>query len=713
MMTYMLWMFGIGLTLFLLCWICAVLEAQEMPAQAGGTDFQPPQSQTGATQHCGPKQPCTRKKRQGIARPERNRFEEMTRNKGGGSRQRTSRRKNSSQGKRTPSGVSDEQSESAVIRKKGKKRKSKGVMEVKELEVKAERLDDIPLLLAAMARMGVQQIIDRHIPVQRHQRELSWGWTIVIWLAYILSEGDHRKVSVQESIGDMQQTLREISGQPIHERDFADDRLTVIRRYLAKKAWWEAIEHALSQHSIEVYELETDTARVDGTSVSGYHAPVEGGLFQYGHSKDDPKRPQIKVMSGALDPLGMPLATDVVSGEQADDGLYAPVISRISSMLQKAGVLYVGDCKLSSQENRVHIKSKTIRGYYLCPLPRTGKTAQDMPQWIEEGNRRDDNDELMKSIVTNDKGEEPLKAKGYELTREQAGAVEGEQILWEERVLIVNSPAHQHRQVKGLDTRLTHAEEKLYKLTPARGPGKRQISDEAILLEKAGAILKQHKVEGLLSYTYVREVRTKESYIGKGRGSKNRAKKVTELVRYQVTQVLRENDKIEEQKRTYGWKAYVTDVPEERLDFLAVQKLYRKQYRIELIFKRLKSRLKISAFYVKRDDQTQGMTHLLTLAVRVCSLIQFVVRRSLTRTHETLVGLHPGNPQKATEIPTCEKLLHAFSKITLTIIDLGGTTIRHLTPLSQLQTDILRHLGLDPGIYKNLEIRKTSTVKTE
>lgn len=107
------------------------------------------------------------------------------------------------------------------------------------------------------------------------------------------------------------------------------------------------------------------------------------------------------------------------------------------------------------------------------------------------------------------------------------------------------------------------------------------------------------------------------------------------------------------------------------------------------------------------------MTHLLTLAVRVCTLIQFVVRRSLTRSQDTLVGLHPENPKKATDSPTYERLLHAFSKITLSIIELEDTTIRHLTPLSHLQIDILRHVGLDPAIYTNLEISKTSTVKTE
>ena len=62
--------------------------------------------------------------------------------------------------------------------------------------------------------------------------------------------------------------------------------------------------------------------RCDATTVSGDHDVTEGGLWQFGHSKDDPSRPQIKVMTGALDPLGMPLATDVLSGERADDGLY-------------------------------------------------------------------------------------------------------------------------------------------------------------------------------------------------------------------------------------------------------------------------------------------------------------------------------------------------------------------------------------------------------
>ena len=290
--------------------------------------------------------------------------------------------------------------------------------------------------------MGIQEAIDQHIPVKKNQRDLSWGWTAVIWLAYMLSEGDHRKVVVREYVSGMQHTLIELTGLKITENDFTDDRLANLARYLSDKDTWRKVEERISGNTIEAHELPKETVRVDATTASGYHKTVEGGIFQYGVSKDDPNRPQIKIMTGSLDPLGMPLATDVVPGQKADDKLYAPIISRIHSMLHKQGVLYVGDCKLSSLENRLHIKGKA-EGHYLCPLPNTGKTPEHMEKWIDEGNLKDKENVLIKYIVQDDKGQEELKAKGYEIERNQSGEINGKTLRWKERVLIVKSPAYE------------------------------------------------------------------------------------------------------------------------------------------------------------------------------------------------------------------------------------------------------------------------------
>ncbi|QFS51672.1 hypothetical protein GXM_09166 [Nostoc sphaeroides CCNUC1] len=97
-------------------------------------------------------------------------------------------------------------------------------------------------------------------------------------------------------------------------------------------------------------------------------------------NKDDPNLPQIKLMMGMIDPLGMPLVTQVVSGEQADDGLYIPAYQQIAATLNKKGLLFVGDCKMSSLSTRCNIH---IQGdYYLCSLSLVGKTPELLSGWI-------------------------------------------------------------------------------------------------------------------------------------------------------------------------------------------------------------------------------------------------------------------------------------------------------------------------------------------
>jgi len=90
-----------------------------------------------------------------------------------------------------------------------------------------ERVDDVALLIGQMVKMGFVEVLDKYIPQHWKQRGVSWGWTAVIWLAYILTEGDHRKVSVEAYIKGMHNTLSYLSGQSIEPLDFSDDRLDI------------------------------------------------------------------------------------------------------------------------------------------------------------------------------------------------------------------------------------------------------------------------------------------------------------------------------------------------------------------------------------------------------------------------------------------------------------------------------------------------------
>jgi len=325
-----------------------------------------------------------------------------------------------------------------------------------------------------------------------------------------------------------------------------------------------------------------------------------------------------------------------------------------------------------------------------------------MAQWIEKGILLDAEDKLIQFTVEDDKGAAETKAKGYEIVIPQSGTVDGKEIVWEERLLIANSPSYAEAQARGLEKRMQNATTRILALTPAKGRGKKQITNEADLVEAVETILEKHSVRGMLTYEYIKEVEKQEKYVGRGRGSADREKQIIEKVRFVVTSVVRQTGAIESEVKKFGWKVYATDVPSSRLSFADAMKCYRNEYRIERIFNRLKSRYVISPLYVKKNDQAEGLANLLTLGVRVASLIQYVARRSLEESGETLTGLHLENPKKATSVPTCERLLRAFSKINLIIVETGDGIIRQITPLSHLQTKILELLGMDATVYNSI-----------
>src|SRR5499433_1153911 len=271
-----------------------------------------------------------------------------------------------------------------------------------DLVIITERVDDVAFLIGQMVKMGLPEVLDRHIPRHWRQRGISWGWTAVIWLAYIVTEGDHRKVSVETYLKGMKHTLSRLTTQVIEPLDFSDDRLSHLMKHLSKPTYWHQIEGDLNERSIEIYALSQDVIRCDATTVSGAHEVTAGGLVQFGHSKDDPTRPQIKVMMGSLDPLGMPLSTDVLSGERADDGLYIPIMERLRTGLKTPGLLFVGDCKMSALETRAYLARH--QDWYLSPLPLTGATAEAMDAWITVGATQGERGALERIMRTNDRG---------------------------------------------------------------------------------------------------------------------------------------------------------------------------------------------------------------------------------------------------------------------------------------------------------------------
>lgn len=88
---------------------------------------------------------------------------------------------------------------------------------------------------------------------------------------------------------------------------------------------------------------------------------------------------------------------------------------------------------------------------------------------------------------------------------------------------------------------------------------------------------------------------------------------------------------------------------------------------------------------------------LLNIALRVFTLMEFVVRQALIDTQQSLAGLYNGNPKRKTDRPSTEKMLKAFCNLTLYL--LPDSTI-FITPINALQKQILCLMKMPESLYQ-------------
>ena len=123
-----------------------------------------------------------------------------------------------------------------------------------------ERVDDLPLLIGLMQRLGLPELLDRHLGNHGHHEGFSNGWLATIWLTFILSAGDHRQSVVQEWAERHRMTLERLVGLPLRPVELSEDRLGIVLHRLAQTPAWEALEAQLWPQTTAVGGTSTCTS---------------------------------------------------------------------------------------------------------------------------------------------------------------------------------------------------------------------------------------------------------------------------------------------------------------------------------------------------------------------------------------------------------------------------------------------------------------------
>jgi len=561
------------------------------------------------------------------------------------------------------------------------------------LNIETERTDDLPLLLTHMQRMQLASLLDKHFPTHGLRKGLSMGEVTVVWLTHVLSQADHRMNRVQDWATRRLTTLHGCGLESLTPLDVTDDRLADVLRLLSDDERYQAFEQELMGHLLRVYAWDATCVRLDTTTVSSYADVNAEGLLQLGHSKDHrPDLPQVKIALATLDPFGIPLVSEVLSGEKADDPLYVPLIDRVHQGLARAGLLYVGDCKMAAEKTRAHIQAQG--DFYLCPLsalhvpPAT--LARYVTTYLAAGSP------LIQIEREDEAGQPQSIAQGYEMLVEMSVNAQDRVICWQERRLIIQSLDASRAAQRSLQERLEKAEKAMEELM-VRKQGKPRLSSRPQVEEQVQSILSSLRIEGLLQ-VHIQE----ESAQQPVRAYRGRVSSPRQIWRFQV-HVERNVEAIERAMQLVGWRVYATNQLTAALGLAQAVEAYRDEYLVERNFGRLKGHpLSLGPLYVQRDDHRVGLIRLLTIALRVVTVLEGVLRSALAHEHQQIAGLFAGNPKRRTAHPTTERVLQAFNEITLTSVSGPGFVQRHLPPLSALQQQILALCGFSPAVYTRL-----------
>jgi transposase len=558
--------------------------------------------------------------------------------------------------------------------------------------LRVEAVADLPVLWATLQRLDLVATLDRHFPAPAHWKgPLRPGEVLALWLLFLVSQGDHCLSHVEPWVAQHQGVLSALLGKAVLPVHAHDDRLADWLTRLGQGTAFSALERELSQQTIRVYQLPTDLVRIDTTTANSYAEVLSAqGLLQFGHSKDDPDRPQIKIAAAVLDPLGLPLTTAVVPGNATDDPLYIPAIQAVQQAFGTGGRTYVGDCKMAALATRAFVAAG--EDFYLCPLSenqisRAQRRALLQPVF--------DGTQALQQVWRPGGTGQPdeLVAGGFRVDVALTATAGDQAVCWTERRWLVRSQVYAQAHEAALERRLATATQALRELV-VRKQGKKQLF-HAELMQAAQAIVKREGVEGLLSYTAPALMTTRPVRAYRDRPARQETDVFFEI------EVRRNETQIEEKKREMGWQVYGTNAL--TLTLPQVVWAYRGQYRVEDDWSRLKGRpLGLTPLYLQDEVRIGGLVYLLSLALRLLTLLEWVARERLRQEGTQLQGIYAGQPGRKTARPSAELLLATMKTISVSVVEVNGQCHALLSPLTEVQKRLLALWDMPPDLYDKL-----------
>ena len=108
----------------------------------------------------------------------------------------------------------------------------------------------------------------------------------------------------------------------------------------------------------------------------------------------------------------------------------------------------------------------------------------------------------------------------------------------------------------------------------------------------------------------------------------------------------------------------------------------------------------LTPLYLQKEERIRGLVHVLSLALRVLTVLEWVVREKLRESGEKLQDVYAGQAGRKTATPSAELLLRAMK--TISVVEVAGRVYALVSPLTRIQPQLLELWEMPTDDYDRL-----------
>lgn len=560
--------------------------------------------------------------------------------------------------------------------------------EDQQFGLSSSALGALPIVAHFLDRLGLEAMLERHLPDSDARVLMSTARTIRVLIADLCLEREPLY-----GIGEWAARFDPgaLRLQPEEVGLLCDDRVgrALDQLFDSDRA---SLLTGLVLGAIREFQIDCSQLHNDSTSITLYGDYRQAdGRQRGGQSTAAAKRGHSKEHRGDLKQLlliltvsadgAVPLAHRLADGDVTDDQTHIETWDGLCALVGNCNFLYVADSKLCTREQMGHIDKRT--GRFITVLPRS--RAEDArlrewmthatPDWVEAERR-------------------PAKRKGdpeqvWQVAPAPFPSSEGYHITW------VHSSAKQHRDETARSERIERARRSLQELAERLAGPRARVSSRVAAEEAAAALLASTGAERWVTVTVTETVEQRYRQETRGRPGKDTRYRKIEKTRFGLD-VQISHEHVRYDAASDGCFPLLTNDP--NLIDTDVLAAYRYQPNLEKRHHELKSVQDAAPVTLKSPFRIDALFCCQFIALLTNCLIERELRQAMSRNDIHELSLY--HEQRACTAPTAARVYEHFADIQRHQLTRAARHIQTFDPeLSTLQLQLLELLGVPASTY--------------